>query len=324
MKLQHMQVTSVLAGNKSRLFPLNESADNVRKYFGVFPQGVLRDKNGKAVEILTSNGPFTLDIDNDRLPDHLIPVKKRSSQNPFSPENPPITGTQVKKQKRASNGKTETNHKSSSSEIVGSDTEFIDLNLSIPKVPRKRLLRSSFQNGKKKTEKKTPETTDRGRTRKRTTDYTQPKSSSTTSEKEESKKLKTTNQRKRFKRNLADDSPTPPPPIRKETTTVETKEEKVEPASKIESLQTSLSVLPVVRSIAELPIDEETTTVICEVEKIVARRITAEGKKEYFIKWLNLPDSESSWEPEHHLSEVLVQIYDSQHPALVPESNSKK
>lgn len=39
-----------------------------------------------------------------------------------------------------------------------------------------------------------------------------------------------------------------------------------------------------------------------EVEKILGKRNNKNGRVEYRIKWLNYPESESTWEPESNLS----------------------
>ena len=40
---------------------------------------------------------------------------------------------------------------------------------------------------------------------------------------------------------------------------------------------------------------------IFSVERILDKRIGKGGKSEYLLKWLNYPESESTWEPESHL-----------------------
>jgi len=67
----------------------------------------------------------------------------------------------------------------------------------------------------------------------------------------------------------------------------------------------------------------ESTTVICEVEKILSSRIVEGGRKEYFIKWQGFPDSECTWEPEHHLTEQLVGEYEETLKALQKEMQLK-
>ena len=49
-----------------------------------------------------------------------------------------------------------------------------------------------------------------------------------------------------------------------------------------------------------------------EVEKILNKRVTGEGKAEYMVKWKGWTDKWNGWEPEEHLvgSEVLVKAFE--------------
>ena len=52
-----------------------------------------------------------------------------------------------------------------------------------------------------------------------------------------------------------------------------------------------------------------------EVEKIIDRRIV-KGKKEYLIKWKGYPESQSTWEPISHLTNIkdMVKEFDDNFP----------
>ena len=56
--------------------------------------------------------------------------------------------------------------------------------------------------------------------------------------------------------------------------------------------------------------DEEEPEVF-SVEQIKGKRIGAEGKVEYYLKWMNYPDSDNTWEPEDNLDcPELIEAYE--------------
>ncbi len=65
------------------------------------------------------------------------------------------------------------------------------------------------------------------------------------------------------------------------------------------------------------------------VEKVVDVRVTADGKKQYLLKWKNYPSSQNTWEPEEHLNcSALIAAFENslqeKKMAKKRKSNSKK
>lgn len=50
------------------------------------------------------------------------------------------------------------------------------------------------------------------------------------------------------------------------------------------------------------------------VERILKKRRHPTTKQIlYYVKWKNFPNSENTWEPAHHFSQKLIDIYESKH-----------
>ena len=53
---------------------------------------------------------------------------------------------------------------------------------------------------------------------------------------------------------------------------------------------------------------------VFSVEKVLNKRIGPGGRIEYLLKWMNYPESESTWEPRNNLDcPELIQAYENEH-----------
>ena len=64
------------------------------------------------------------------------------------------------------------------------------------------------------------------------------------------------------------------------------------------------------------PVENKQTEDTFEVESIVGRKIAANGKVKYLVKWVGYASSENTWEPKVNLMSTLdmVEEYDSKNP----------
>ena len=75
-------------------------------------------------------------------------------------------------------------------------------------------------------------------------------------------------------------------------------------------------------------IEESSSEIEYEIEKIIDKRYKKNGKAEYKVKWLGYDDSQSTWEPLEHLSNAKEAIQDYENEIIaknkkINESNNK-
>ncbi len=69
---------------------------------------------------------------------------------------------------------------------------------------------------------------------------------------------------------------------------------------------------------------DDTEEEVFTVEKVLNKRIGSNGRGEYLLKWMNYPESESTWEPEDNLDcPDLIEAYETKHSKRQGEGKTK-